>query len=85
MKHFKFKHITILLLSVFIFNSCSLKKQTFNGYSTLDCADYNESKSLKKKKNTKWKLVLYKDGNKVGGKSKKGKSRLFKKKHNSRN
>ena len=81
MKLLKFKHITILLLSVLIFNSCSLKKQTFNGYSTLDCADYDESTGLKKKKKTKWKLVLYKDGNKVGGKSKKGSSRLFKKKN----
>jgi hypothetical protein len=69
------------LLSVLFFNSCGLKKQTFNGDSTLECADYDESTRLKKKKKTKWSLVLYKDGNKVGGKSKKGKSRLFKKKN----
>ena len=34
----------------------------------------------KEKKKTKWNLVLYKDGDRVGGKTKKGKSRLFKKK-----
>ena len=79
MKRLKTKHITILLLSVFVFSSCIVKKKKFNGTSTLDCADYDESSNQKKK--TKWRLVLYKDGNKVLGKSKKGKSRLFKKKN----
>jgi len=68
------------MLSVLILNSCRTKK-TFNGTSTLKCADYDGSTSaLKEKKKSKWRLVLYKDGNKVGKKSKKGKSRLFKKK-----
>jgi hypothetical protein len=65
------------LLSVIIFSSCRTKK-TFNGTATLPCSDYEESSKTKKK--SKWKLVLYKDGEKLGGKSKKGKSRLFKKK-----
>ena len=78
MKFFKKKHIIIILLSVFIFSSCRTKK-TFNGTSTLPCADYDvnvgDNNSEKK---TKWRLVLYKDGTKVGGKSKRGKSKLFK-------
>jgi len=69
------------MLSVLTLSSCRTKK-TFNGTSTLKCADYDGSSSaLKEKKKSKWRLVLYKDGNKVGGKSKKGKSRLFKKKN----
>jgi hypothetical protein len=69
------------MLSVLILCSCRTKK-TFNGTSTLKCADYDGSSSaIKEKKKSKWRLVLYKDGNKVGGKSKKGKSRLFKKKN----
>tara|TARA_B110000008_G_scaffold123783_1_gene126379 strand:+ start:418 stop:627 length:210 start_codon:yes stop_codon:yes gene_type:complete len=69
------------LLSVFVFSSCRTKK-TFNGTSTLKCADYNPpSTNPNKKKKSKWSLVLYKDGNKVGKKSKRGKSRLFKKKN----
>ena len=77
----KSKHIIILLLSVLILSSCRTKKKTFNGTSTLKCADYDRSPTkTKQKKKTKWSLVLYKDGDKVGGKTKKGKSRLFKKK-----
>lgn len=76
MRLLKSKHIIILLLSVIIFSSCRTKK-TFNGTATLPCSDYEESSKTKKK--SKWKLVLYKDGEKLGGKSKKGKSRLFKK------
>lgn len=57
-----------------------IKKKTFNGTSTLKCADYDESLELDEKKKSKWRLVLYKDGKKVGKKSKRGKSRLFKKK-----
>jgi hypothetical protein len=60
--------------------SFSTKKKAFNGTSTLDCADYDESSMLKQKRKSKWRLVLYKDGEKVGRKPKKGKSRLFKKK-----
>tara|TARA_B100001758_G_C18199141_1_gene498824 strand:- start:101 stop:346 length:246 start_codon:yes stop_codon:yes gene_type:complete len=81
MKHLKTKHITILLLSVFIFSSCTAPKKTFNGTSTLDCPNHEGSSELKTKKKSKWRLVLYKDGEKVVGKSKKGKSRLFKNKN----
>lgn len=81
MKQFKSKHIIILMLSALILSSCRTKK-TFNGTSTLDCTDYDGNSSASKpKKKSKWRLVLYKDGRKVGKKSKKGKSRLFKKKN----
>jgi hypothetical protein len=78
MKLLKIKHIIILLLSVSFFSSCRAKKKTFNGSSTLNCADYEGSLATSQKKKSKWRLVLYKDGNKVWGRSKKGKSRLFK-------
>lgn len=78
MRQIKSKHIIILLLSSFFFSSC-LTKKTFNGTAQLDCADHN-GVDVKTKKKTKWRLVLYKDGKKVSGKPKKGKSRLFKKK-----
>ena len=81
MRFFKKKHIIIILLSVFVFSSCRTKK-TFNGTATLPCADYSSDISNgKEKKNTKWRLVLYKDGKKVGAKSKKRKSKLFRKKN----
>ncbi|MBT3622278.1 MAG: hypothetical protein HN535_05985 [Flavobacteriales bacterium] len=77
----KSKHIIILLLSVLMLSSCRTKK-TFNGTSTLECTDYNgNSSTTKSKKKSKWRLVLYKDGKKIGKKSKKGKSRLFKNKN----
>tara|TARA_B100000767_G_scaffold219638_1_gene207736 strand:+ start:448 stop:645 length:198 start_codon:yes stop_codon:yes gene_type:complete len=65
------------LLSVVLVSSCRTKK-TFNGTTTLSCPDYENSSKTKKK--SKWRLVLYKDGEKVAKKSKKGKSRLFRKK-----
>ena len=69
------------MLSVLILSSCRTKK-TFNGTATLKCADYDGSSSMiKERKKSKWRLVLYKDGEKVLSKSKKGKSRLFKKKN----
>jgi hypothetical protein len=64
------------LLSVLILSSCRTKK-TFNGTATLPCSDYENSSKIKKK--SKWRLVLYRDGEKLGKKSKKGRSRLFKK------
>ena len=51
------------------------KKKTFNGAGVLKCTDHE-----KEKKKSKWRLVLYKDGKKIGGKSKKRKSGLFRKK-----
>ena len=75
------KYIIILLLSVLILSSCRSKKKTFSGKSTLECVDYNGmSTNTSEKKKTKWRLVLYKDGDRVGARTKKGKSRLFKKK-----
>ena len=74
MRLLKSKHIIILLLSVIIFSSCRTKK-TFNGTATLPCSDYEESSKTKKK--SKWRLVLYKDGEKLGGKSKKGKKQVI--------
>ena len=77
------KHIIILLLSVFIITSCRSKKKTFNGTEKLNCANYDESSNELKEENkkSKWRLVLYKDGEKVVGKKKRGKSRLFKNKN----
>ena len=76
MRLLKSKHIIILLLSFVLLSSCRTKK-TFNGTTTLPCSDYENSSKIKKK--SKWRLVLYKDGEKLGKKSKKGRSRLFKK------
>ena len=77
MKQFKNKHIIIILLSIFLISSCRTKK-TFNGTAKLECTDFeNNTKEGEEKKKTKWRLVLYKDGKKVGKKTKKGKSRLF--------
>ena len=74
------KYVVVLFLALMLFSSCRSKK-TFNGTATLPCADHGVSASGKEgdKNVTKWRLVLYKDGKKVGGKSKRGKSRLFKK------
>jgi len=61
-----------------------IKKKTFNGDGVLKCAEYDpKTATTEEKKKTRWRLVLYKDGKKVGRKSKrskKGKSRLFRKK-----
>ena len=76
MRLLKSKHIIILLLSVVVLSSCRTKK-TFNGTATLPCTDFETEAKIKKK--SKWRLVLYKDGQKLGKKSKKGRSRLFKK------
>ena len=59
-----------------------IKKKFFNGDGVLKCAEYDgDPSTIKEKKKSKWRLILYKDGKKIGGKSKKGKSRLFKKKN----
>ena len=83
MRIIKNKHIIILLLSVVTLLSCrtSKKAKTFNGTDTLECTDYNNKDiETKENKKSKWRLVLYKDGKRVGKKHKKGKSKLFKKK-----
>lgn len=76
---FQNKYITTLVLSLFLLASCSTKKQVFTGTETLNCPNYSEDKKKHKtSKKTKWRLVLYKDGKKVGKKSRRGKSKLFK-------
>jgi hypothetical protein len=79
------KSITTSLGLTYVF---PLRKKTFNGTAELPCADYNNEvdHNKKEKKKSKWRLVLYKDGEKVIGdkkrsKTKRGKSRLFKKKN----
>ena len=60
--------------------SCRTKK-TFNGTSQLDCPDLNGEKINQKKelkKKSKWRLVLYKDGENIAKSKKRGKSKLFK-------
>ena len=75
------KHIIILMLSFLFFSSCRVKKKVFNGNKTLKCAEYKTPEiGIDENKKSKWRLVLYKDGNKFGGKHKRGKSRLFKRK-----
>tara|TARA_B110000459_G_scaffold79890_1_gene89813 strand:+ start:710 stop:889 length:180 start_codon:yes stop_codon:yes gene_type:complete len=59
-----------------VLSSCRTKK-TFNGSAILPCTDFENSSTEKKK--SKWRLVLYKDGERLGKKSKKGSSKLFKK------
>ena len=83
MNIFTNKHIIILLLSSCVFFSCKSKK-TFNGTSSLPCPEHDGGISEEKEKDpSKWKVVLYKDGEAAAGgkKTKKGKSRLFKKKN----
>ena len=65
------------IIACLCFFSCSTKQKTFNGTETLNCPSY-ENKEDKKKKKSKWRLVLYKDNKEVGLKKKRGKSRLFK-------
>ena len=79
------KSITTSLGLTYVF---PIRKKTFNGTAELPCADYNNEvdDNKKEKKKSKWRLVLYKDGEKVIGdkkrsKTKRGKSRLFKKKN----
>ena len=79
------KHIIFSLMVLVFISSCRTKK-TFNGVSKLKCSTFEEpSFEEKAKSNTKYKIVILKDGQQVSGrgktkKGKKGKSRLFKKK-----
>ena len=76
--------LTLLTLSaVTVLSSCKSKK-VFNGTSSLDCTTF-ESEVVQKehKKQSKYKLLLLKDGQRVfGKKNKRGKSSLFGKKVN---
>tara|TARA_B100000795_G_scaffold252504_1_gene222107 strand:- start:849 stop:1103 length:255 start_codon:yes stop_codon:yes gene_type:complete len=79
------KHIGFSLLIVLIASSCRTKK-TFNGVSKLKCSTFEEPNfEEKNKSNTKYKIVILKDGQEIGSgkkskKGKRGKTRLFKKK-----
>ena len=74
--------LTLLMLSVVTgLGSCKSKK-VFNGTSSLDCTTFDSEVAQKEQKNqSKYKLLLLKDGQRVfGKKNKRGKSSLFGKK-----
>ena len=74
------KHTLFFVLVVVFLSSCRSKK-TFNGVETLKCTTFEDKKTVKKdKKNTKYEIVVLKDGKRMGNKrkGKRGKSRLFK-------
>ena len=74
--------LTLLMLSVVTgLGSCKSKK-VFNGTSSLDCTTFESEVVQKEEKNqSKYKLLLLKDGQRVfGKKNKRGKSSLFGKK-----
>ena len=74
--------LTLLIFSVItVFISCKSKK-VFNGTSSLDCTTFESEVAQKEQKNqSKYKLLLLKDGQRVfGKKNKRGKSSLFGKK-----
>ena len=73
------KHLLIFLLICFFISSCRSKK-TFNGVEALKCNTFEDSKkTTKNKKSSKYEIVVLKDGERISGKKKRGKSRLFKK------
>ena len=74
------KHTLFFVLVVFFLSSCRSKK-TFNGVEVLKCTTFEETKKSKKaKKNSKYEIVVLKDGKRMGNKKRKkrGKNRLFK-------
>tara|TARA_B100001758_G_scaffold182644_1_gene159360 strand:- start:15 stop:254 length:240 start_codon:yes stop_codon:yes gene_type:complete len=74
------KHTLFFVLVVFFLSSCRSKK-TFNGVEALKCTTFDETKKSKKaKKNSKYEIVVLKDGKRMGNKKRKkrGKNRLFK-------
>ena len=74
--------LTLLMLTVVTgLGSCKSKK-VFNGTSSLDCTTFESEVAQKEQKNqSKYKLLLLKDGQRVfGKKNKRGKSSLFGKK-----
>ena len=79
----KLKLIFLILSIVTVLSSCKSKK-VFNGTSSLDCTTFDSQVAQKEqKKQSKYKLLLLKDGQRVfGKKNKKGKSSLFGKKVN---
>ena len=71
------KHLFIITISTFFLLSCKTQK-TFSGTEQLDCPSNEPTILASEKKKSKWRLLLYKDGEKVWGKNKRGKSKLFK-------
>ena len=74
--------LTLLMLSIVTaLGSCKSKK-VFNGTASLDCTTFESEVAQKEhKKQSKYKLLLLKDGQRVfGKKNKRGKSSLFGKK-----
>ena len=76
------KHIVFYFFIFLVLFSCRSKK-TFNGSETLKCTTFKEPKNKSKdKKNSKYEIIVLKDGKRVGNKPRKkrsGKSKLFKK------
>ena len=74
--------LTLLMLSIVtVLGSCKSKK-VFNGTSSLDCTTFESEVAQKEhKKQSKYKLLLLKDGQRVfGKKNKRGKSSHYAKK-----
>ena len=74
--------LTLLMLSVITGLASCKSKKVFNGTSSLDCTTFESEVAQKEQKNqSKYKLLLLKDGQRVfGKKNKRGKSSLFGKK-----
>ena len=77
----KLKLTFLMLSAATVLSSCKSKK-VFNGTSSLDCTTFESEVAQKEqKKQSKYKLLLLKDGQRVFGKrTKRGKSSLFGKK-----
>ena len=68
------KHLLIFLLICFFISSCRSKK-TFNGVEALKCNTFEDSKkTTKNKKSSKYEIVVLKDGERISGKKKRGKT-----------
>ena len=78
----KKQKLTLLMLSVVVVLGSCKSKKVFNGTSSLDCTTFESEVAQKEQKNqSKYKLLLLKDGQRVfGNKNKRGKSSLFGKK-----
>ena len=80
--HISLKHIVFFVFVFFTITSCRSKK-TFNGSENLKCTTFKDSKKeTKNKKNSKYEIIVLKDGKRIGNKNRKrrkGRSRLFKK------
>ena len=71
------KHLFVIIITALFFFSCKTQK-TFSGTEQLECPNHEPTILASEKKKSKWRLILYKNGEKVWGKNKRGKSKLFK-------